>query len=399
MFDSSQIISFFSKNNFDVRIKGGNPRFIDQKCTPDMISFIADCIVNLNKDNFCRNDIWKSSYFTQNIPLFFDKVSPRNKNANNEYDKVISQPLDLFSYAGLLEKKKIGRTNTFRILNLELLEFISIRDKNAFLFLHHYLLKVLDDSGIFKYIKEFLNNQDKDSFKILKEKFIKFIVATYNLGIRGSVDCGRREASRIFTKIINIFACWNNAQGTKGGHISKKIITYPDIVYNRVNFRDIGKLKNVTRKEQKGVNFNTAYKYNQFLMTKAIRWIKQHHLYSEVKDKLYGKTATVHHIFPKSDFPIISYYIENLIALTAGQHMDCAHPNGNTKDIDNTYQFICLKAKSKTIETEISQGNLEYSKNDFIFVLNTGFCKKVIIPIEADFKEINNYIDLYYKIS
>jgi hypothetical protein len=37
----SIIYDFFANKNLDIRIKGNNPRFTDQKCTPDVICFIA----------------------------------------------------------------------------------------------------------------------------------------------------------------------------------------------------------------------------------------------------------------------------------------------------------------------------------------------------------------------
>ena len=102
-----RIDDYFSNVNLDIRIKGNNPRFIDQKCTPDVLSFIADCIINLGKDRFIRDDIWNLEYFKKNAVLIFNKPSPSNSKVSNEYDKFISQPLDLLSYAGLLIKSKI----------------------------------------------------------------------------------------------------------------------------------------------------------------------------------------------------------------------------------------------------------------------------------------------------
>ncbi len=402
MINNCEIDNFFSNKDMSTRKKGNNPRFIDQKCTPDVISFIADCIINLDKETFDRNDLWKSSYFAKNATLIFGKPSPKNENVANEYDKFISQPLDLLAYAELIEKEKIGIKNHYRVINYEMLEFIALKDMNALVFLHSYLSKILKDSGFYKYIENFLKAQDKDSFIMLKEKFIKFLVATYNLGVRGSSNGGEVEARRIFSKVVNVFSFFNSSKGSIKGNLSKRIILYTDLVYNRTNFRDIDKLKNVARKEKKGTPFKTAYKYNEFLINKAKQWIKKHHPLSEIKDNLYanGKTDSVHHIFPKSDFPEISAYIENLIALTSGQHLTNAHPNGKTNKISVPYQMLCLKTKSKDIEKDIKNGVIGYSKHNFIFVLNTGFQNKISgIPLKATFKEINNYIDLYYKIS
>ncbi len=400
MFDSNKIDSFFKDKNMDTHKRGGNPRFIDQKCTPDVISFIADCVLNLKKDTFTRKDLSTSDYFTKNATLIFGKPSPKNKNVNNEYDKFISQPLDLFSYSQLLEKKKIGIKNYYKILNYDILDYISLRDKNALIFLHIYLSKILKDSGFYKYVEIFLKQQDKESFITLKDKFIRLIVGTYNLGQRGSKNGGEIEAKRIFAKVINIFSFFSSSLGSIKGQLSNRTILYTDLVYNRINFRDIDKLKNIARKEKKRTFFKSSYTYNEFLINKAKQWIKRHHPLSEIKDDLYanGKTDAVHHIFPKSNFPQIAGYIENLIALTSGQHWTYAHPNGKTNCIDKAYQIICLKTKSKDIEQDIQNGIIGYSKYNFIYVLNEGFQNKIKeIPMKSSFKEINNFIDLYYK--
>ena len=40
-----QITSYLNQFDLDVR-KSGDARFMDQKCTPDVVCFIADCIIN-----------------------------------------------------------------------------------------------------------------------------------------------------------------------------------------------------------------------------------------------------------------------------------------------------------------------------------------------------------------
>ena len=74
----------------------------------------------------------------------------------------------------------------------------------------------------------------------------------------------------------------------------------------------------------------------------------------------------MHHIFPKSQFPQIAHYVENLILLTATQHNTKAHPN---KD----YQLVCLLAKADTIESSLLRfGEKYYRKESFVYVINTG---------------------------
>lgn len=95
---------------------------------------------------------------------------------------------------------------------------------------------------------------------------------------------------------------------------------------------------------------------------------------SEVKDQYrVGEATQVHHIFPKSEFPQIAHYIENLILLTATQHNTKAHPNNHTQIINRDYQLVCLLAKADTISRSLQQvGDKYYRKESFVFVINTG---------------------------
>ena len=43
------ITKFLNQYDLDVR-KSHDARFMDQKCTPDVVCFIADCLINLNRD-------------------------------------------------------------------------------------------------------------------------------------------------------------------------------------------------------------------------------------------------------------------------------------------------------------------------------------------------------------
>lgn len=394
----SDIENFFNDKNLDIRRKKNNPRFLDQKCTPDVLSFIADCIcqLKLKGNKFVRNDIFKDSYFIKNASFIFGKPSPKNKKTINEYDKFISQPLDLFSYAGILEKKKYGNINEYTIKNKEMLEFISINEQRAFDFLHIYLDKFSEDSGLISYVNEFIKTQDIGTFENIKKKFIKLVLAYSDIGTRGSKNSGEVEIRRIFPKFLNIFSVYNNKKGVEKGRISKGCFIFVDLMYNRINFRDKKKLKNITRNESKMLKFSRPSRYIEFQTQKAIKWIKLNHPYSEVKGNGWGKTEAVHHIFPRKDFPEISYYLENLIALTAKQHFSLAHPNGHTNKIDPMYQKICLLAKKDTINEQINGKYTQYSLPNFVFVLTKGFKKN--ISVNAPISEIIKNIEEYYKI-
>ena len=75
------IKNHFAKYDLDIR-KSKFSRFMDQKVTPDVLCFIADCIINLpNNQNFTTKDIWKSNYFEKECEGNFGKPSPTNESA------------------------------------------------------------------------------------------------------------------------------------------------------------------------------------------------------------------------------------------------------------------------------------------------------------------------------
>ena len=170
---------------------------------------------------------------------------------------------------------------------------------------------------------------------------------------------GTDEPDRIFTKVINPLAVLYKKRGAVNGVLSKKIITLEDIKYNRTNFRDKDKEKNVSRQQAQLVDkaVDVVYDYN---VEKAKRRLHKfndtfNNGRSEITDALsIGHLAThMHHIFPKNEFPVIAGYVENLIALTPGQHLQKAHPAGKTQVIDKDYQYICLMNKTENIRRNI----------------------------------------------
>ena len=157
------INQYLDQFDLDVR-KTHNARFVDQKCTPDIVCFMADCVLNTiaTKPVFAISDIWETQYFIQNTRVIFNKPWANNKEAYNEYNKVLSQPLKLLAYAHILEVKMVNRALTFSVKNEELLDYISRKDRNAYNFLFCYFTKVLKDSGFFRFIEEYRKNCGKN---------------------------------------------------------------------------------------------------------------------------------------------------------------------------------------------------------------------------------------------
>lgn len=395
------IIRFLESYNYDIR-KSRDARWIDQKCTCDVLSIVADCILEYtNRDtcvDFSISGIWRSQYTNRNVLAIFSKPDTNSGFARNEYDKFFSQPINLFRYSRILNFEcKHGNTSIFRINNLELLEFIATRDINALLFLQLYIEKVLRDSELWLSFEKFFRDQNGESFKFLKEKFVEFTIQ--NTEINGRVEC-----SRIFTKILNPIAFQYRKKGTRKGYISETIITFDEIKYNRINWRDehSGKDKFLTRQE-----YDQEYDQVNFVLQrkiiydiqKAKRIVRRYNDQfnsgvSEVKQQGENFQATqIHHIFPVKEFPTISGYIENLIALTPNQHLLFAHPDNQTNYIDRSFQYTCLLAKTDTIHLDYAHNNLNtYDFNQYKFVLNVGLNTR-------DFDFVQDYDTLKSKIA
>ncbi|GAA6957749.1 hypothetical protein CHC183_14860 [Helicobacter pylori] len=388
----SQIINFLKLSDYDIK-KTQNARWIDQKCTPDVLSIVADCILEFTqysiKKSFSVKDIWNNPYTNENVKMIFSKPDLNSNFSKHEYDKFFSQPIKLLAYSGILFETKTGNRNIHTIQNIELLEYLMQRETNALKFLILYIQKVLTDSGIYPLFDNFLQKQDTESFKQLKDGFTHFTIN--NTAINNATEC-----FRIFTKIINPLAFYYGKQGTRKGFLSNTIITKDELNYNRINWRDIGKNKNTTRQEHELISYSIVVNSN-YLISKAKKVVKQYndnfnHSFSEVKGNEIVQATQMHHIFPIQDFPLIADYIENLIALTPNQHFIYAHPNNQTRLIDKDFQYICLLAKTNTIFND-TQG--VYDLEHYIFVLNMGLKTTIFSQVNNKW-ELLRAIDAFY---
>lgn len=69
-------------NQFDLDIrKSHDARYVDQKCTPDIVCFMADCVMNMvaTKPVFVINEVWDTQYFIQNSVVIFNKPWANDK--------------------------------------------------------------------------------------------------------------------------------------------------------------------------------------------------------------------------------------------------------------------------------------------------------------------------------
>lgn len=399
----NEIIDFLKLYDYDIR-KTRDARWIDQKCTYDVISMIADCIIEFVDQNECDeftvSDIWHSDYARENIVAIFSKPDPFSR-ATNEYDKYFGQPIKLLGYSKILNVRKERNKYYYSLNNRELLEKIALRPTNALNFLCEYILKVLKDSGIWCVFEEFFRMQSKAAYKDLRDTFIRFTIN--NTKINGETECGR-----IFTKVINPLAFKLKKQGTEKGRLSKNKITMNDLQYNRSNWRDelSGKDKSITRAEFSLTNEQMqARAMANYTVNKAKKAIRRFNdKYNNSKSEVIQATERVdatqaHHIFSQSEYPSIADYVENLIMLTPNQHYAMAHPNNRTQYIDKDFQYICLISKALKIHSNLMSGQIEkfYNFDDYKFVLNTGLETDDFSEVtDLDFASIIEKIDYFY---
>ena len=408
MLTYEEIENFCAEHNYDVRISGYG-RWIDQKCTPDVLWSIADFVldyISAGHTCFKVSDIWQSSYAKQTIAETYSKPNTDEKTAENEYDKVFSQPLCLFCYAGILSDNTKSKHHIYTLEKPDILEFIAKNDMNALRFLCCYIEKVLKDSGLFPVFEDFFENQDNFHFNKMKQEFANFCHKYTNIK-------GVYEPNRIFTKVLNPLAYKYKKKGAAHGRMSKDIINRADMMYNRDNFRDVykNKPKGVSRQEwlkhHPEIDIREGFFVQQMAVTKKLlqKFIKNNrNNQSELTYFIQGfddneAPVQMHHIFPKSEFPELMAYPENLMPLTPNQHFLFAHPSNNTQVVDPNAQKELLIAKAYSIKKNLSGEDDEvvYSFANFAHVLATGWGDEAVKEIdENDYSGILHVINYHY---
>jgi hypothetical protein len=310
--------------------------------------------------------------------------------------------MEMLAYAGVLNRTKKGNRNISTIANPDMLEYISLREPNALRFLQLYIAKVLSDSGIKHLFDKFFEKQSKSSYEAMKDGFSSFIIK--HTRINGTVEC-----NRIFIKVLNPLAFQHGKKGTERGRLSKHKITLDMLMYNRSNFRDIyaDKPKDLTRRQYAAqIGHDLSPQFNAYLSQKAKRIVRAFNDdFRDGRTELFDErhiidlATHIHHIFPEADFPEICAFLENLIALTPTQHLNQTHPNGNTRQISEIYQHLCLIAKAGTIKETIEDVNREqiYDFQKFMFVLFVGLGDEAFLEIEdGDFDDAISAINIAY---
>lgn len=393
------ISNHFVKLDLDIRKKSpGYSRFMDQKVTPDVLRFVAECIIQYTENKpgflFTASEIEHSDYFVKNVQREFNKPPPDDIRTKHEYDKWSSQIIQTLRFAGVLvERGKKGRANGFIVVKPELLTYVAERSQNAYDFIFQYLIKLLKDSGFYSHIEKYRDKYlagrlDKTDFQELKEWFERFIIGHTRIK-------KKYEPRRILPKVINILAAEYRIPGVIHGRMSKFPFMTSDLIYNRVNFRDIEKSKGISRQEYMEREELVKRGNPIHRIANAKRRIKELHSGSEVNDQwAIGEATQVHHIFPDNEFPQIADRLENLIRLTPTQHNTKAHPHNRTAVIDREYQYVCLIEKSYSIEKSLNTGEFDYSRESFIGVINVGLGQSFLYDLS--FEDIRTALKKVY---
>jgi len=370
------ISSYLQSKNFDIR-KSHNGRWMDQKVTPDVLSLIAQTILdyteNIN-ENFTSKDLYQSEDFLQTVAHFFGKPARAVGEMQNEYNKFVGQPLKTLTYAGLLLENQQKKPFVYSIDNKNILELLAQSDRKSLLFLQGYIKKCLSDSE-FDGIEKFLSKKQKsqDDFYILRDEFINF-------EINNTAINKEKEPRRILAKVLNPLAFEANSQGAHRGHLSHANIRPIDLTYDGDNSQDAHKEKNMSRREYRlaGNKYTLTYR-----IEKAIRAVRAYNdkFNFGLSETGSGEQATQgHHMLPKAktNYPQFSTYCENIIMLSPNEHYLNAHKNNKTATINFDYQKKLLLFKEANILNAIKNHPDEspYDYELFIKMITEYSCRE-----------------------
>ncbi len=354
----------------DIR-QTNNGRWYDQKITPDIMSAICDVIVRWHEDHgpkasFSRADLQETDAFRDFMVSHFGKPDPQDPSAQREYDKVIGQPINVLHAAGLIEQVSTSPRG-YKVLGklLFVLRRMASNEQEAVQFLYVYVNETCLQSGLSSHFSAFFENQDTNALGELRGYYVKFIQK--HTGITRDL-----EPRRVFPKVLNIQAYSKKKQGIVMGRLSAAPISLYDIRYNRINFRDIKKLKGIPRRRARQIQESTGESSRHVM--RVVKDVKDYHEnIPEIKDAFSitdstsSRSVEGHHIFPKSVYPQLADVRENIILLTPTQHQSQAH---GYLDVDPAYQLLCLIKKLEGIKAcEENPNSTFYSFRVFVRIL------------------------------
>ena len=387
MLSDDEVKSFLSSKNLKLTKENSNPRPFDQKVTMDnlnTVAYLIDQIVKEDqKQNFTTTYIWKHNTSEEYVQMY-GKGSVFDKKKDAEWNKFFPQPMNFLTYFGVLSRDESKTPHKYKINNKGLLEFIKSQPNRSLKFLVYATKEFIKQNNLTQVLDNFFNQETKNEFNKLRENLENFI---YNNTMIERTN--KHEPSRIYNKIINHIAYDLEKKGNYNGRMSEDIIQIEELQYNQKNWYDIlsGKPKKTSRAEYKKQYYANLAEEDGIDVSERIakkNIVKKHGYISEFSGK--DTANETHHIFMKSEYSKLRFLHENLIRITAGEHLENAHPLGNRLKVDEKFQIELLLAKLKSILSDQSF----YDFKTFVYVLNTGFNEKLDDNASAD--EIKDFL-------
>ena len=385
MLSDDEVKSFLSNKNLKLTKENSNPRPFDQKVTMDnlnTVAYLIDQIVKEDqKQNFTTTYIWKHNTSEEYVQMY-GKGSVFDKKKDAEWNKFFPQPMNFLTYFGVLSRDESKTPHKYKIINEALLEFIKSQPNRSLKFLIYATKEFIKQNNLTDVLNSFFNLETKSEFDKLRENLKSFIFTNTNIKKKD-------EPSRIYNKIINHVAYDLRKKGNYKGRMSEDIIQIEELQYNQKNWYDIlsGKPKKTSRTEYKKQYYANLAEDDGIDVSERIakkNIVKKHSFVSEYSGK--NTANETHHIFMKSQFSKLRFLHENLIRITAGEHLEYAHPLGNRLKVDEKFQIELLLAKLKSI---IADDNF-YDFKTFIYVLNTGFNE--VLNENASMDEVKEFL-------
>jgi len=382
---------FLNKNLKKTKLISGV--YFEQKITPDLLSFASQCILEFVGENasksFSDADLRSLDFYKMILKDFLSKPSD-TEETNNEYNKVISYQLGFLTFGGVL--KEVGqRPKRYEVANLEMLKYIGLHERQALLFIEAYIEKFIVDNELTELFNSYKESPTQKSYEDLKGEF--YLWAKENTNVRTD---DKKHTFRVFNKIFNFFTHKHSLPGQYLSRVKPGPNPYLNIIYNRVNFRDKNKAKNVSRNDfAETYDPSSDSGYISYLIGKAKDEIRKRYPTTEMAgvDEFPsegGSIVQVHHIFPAAYFQEFASSKENLISITPGQHNTHGHA-GNTHRINPKFQLACLQVRLNEIEKSIESKDEFFSLDTFIAMVNK--CLKLNIGIDADINTVRTKLN------
>lgn len=369
--------------------------YFEQKITPDLLSFAAQCVLEFVGENtnvsFTDLDLRSLDFYKMIIRDFLSKPSDSEKT-RNEYNKVISYQLGFLTFSGVLEE--IGqRPKQYKIRDINVLKFIAVHERQSLLFIESYIEKFISDNNLQTQFDSYREDPTQRTYEKLKDDFYGW--AKNNTNVRTD---DKKHTFRVFNKIFNFYTHKHSLPGQYLSRVKPGPNPYMNLIYNRVNFRDKNKAKNISRNE-----FAESYDpsensgYISYLIGKAKGDIRKRYPTTEVTNSTEfpsegGDVVQIHHIFPAASFQEFASSRENLIAISPGQHNTHGHL-GNTHRINPKFQIACLKVRLNEIEKCIENNDNFFSLESFVSMVNSGL--KLNIGSNADINSVKEALKLF----